>query len=414
MYKIFDNLYDYLPNILGYLVLGLGLCIYFAYYLLVVVKRPMLICSDGPLKTFLLNEIPALSMKFWPTIWCLDSRVQTFIASVLRSTTLSDINYRREILTLKDGGEVALDWLDENCSSLSPCILILPGLIGNSQDDYVKLFVLAANKAGMRVVVFNNRGLGGIEVKTPLLYNACKVDDLSEVVQYVRKVLPEHVKLGATGISLGGLVLGNYLARRNEEARRNITAAKIVSVPWQVNKAIDSMEQPFLNSLMGMVLTQQMQSTIRKTGIYKQEHGLDETRIQASKTMREFDVHFTIKHFGYPTVEDYYKDASLPDKLHHISVPLLCLNAADDPLQPMEGIPIEATTDCTHVAIIVTSRGGHIGFLEGMWPSLKNEYMSRIFTKYFKKTLYDERGEFQSIKEDLHKEYLQKQAVQCQ
>lgn len=122
--------------------------------------------------------------------------------------TLTSHTYSREIFTLKDGGEVALDWMADNCDSNSPCVIILPGLTGNSQDEYVKCLVFAANNSGIRVVVFNNRGLGGVDLKTPRLYNACNCEDLAEVVQHVRKVVPEYCKLGATGISMGGLVLG--------------------------------------------------------------------------------------------------------------------------------------------------------------------------------------------------------------
>lgn len=36
----------------------------------------------------------------------------------------------REIFTLNDGGEVALDWMEDKCAADSPVILILPGLTG--------------------------------------------------------------------------------------------------------------------------------------------------------------------------------------------------------------------------------------------------------------------------------------------
>lgn len=71
----------------------------------------------------------------------------------------------REILTLKDGGEVALDWMDNNCSDDSPVILLLPGLTGASQSEYIKCLVTTACDIGARVVVFNNRGLGGVALK---------------------------------------------------------------------------------------------------------------------------------------------------------------------------------------------------------------------------------------------------------
>jgi abhydrolase domain-containing protein 1/3 len=113
----------------------------------------------------------------------------------------------REILQLKDGGQIALDWLSENCTEDSPIVIILPGLTGGSQSEYIKFLVTAGNQNGIRCVVFINRGLGGIELKTPRLYCAANCEDLSEVVNHVHKKYPHCLK-GATGISMGGLILG--------------------------------------------------------------------------------------------------------------------------------------------------------------------------------------------------------------
>lgn len=64
-----------------------------------------------------------------------------------------------------------------------------------------------------------------------------------------------------------------------------------------------------------------------------------------SKTIREFDSRFTAVQFGFRDVEEYYRMACLHDKLDNIKVPLLCLTAADDPFQPMEGrSPLLSTT----------------------------------------------------------------------
>lgn len=38
--------------------------------------------------------------------------------------------------------------------------------------------------------------------------------------------------------------------------------------------------------------------------------------------------------FGYDSHASYYADASIDYKLFDVQVPLLCLNAADDPFSP--------------------------------------------------------------------------------
>ena len=120
-------------------------------------------------------------------------------------------NSSREIFVLNDGGQVALDWLKTKCDDENtPTVIILPGLTGESQAEYIKCLVLAANESGLRCCVFNNRGLGGIDLITPRLYCAANFEDLSEVLNHVNKKYPKSSK-GVTGISMGGLILGNCL-----------------------------------------------------------------------------------------------------------------------------------------------------------------------------------------------------------
>ena len=67
---------------------------------------------------------------------------------------------------MKDGGEISLDWLEENnMSPDTPIVILLPGLTGHSQSEYIKSFVNAARASGARCVVFNNRGRGGVALK---------------------------------------------------------------------------------------------------------------------------------------------------------------------------------------------------------------------------------------------------------
>jgi predicted alpha/beta-fold hydrolase len=72
----------------------------------------------------------------------------------------------RQIISLKDGGELALDWLNPDENNIeAPLVLVLPGLTGNSQAEYIKSLMSAAQSEGLRCVVLNNRGLGGVDLK---------------------------------------------------------------------------------------------------------------------------------------------------------------------------------------------------------------------------------------------------------
>jgi len=58
-------------------------------------QQPILACSNGKFKDFLLAHVPILREKYWPTLWCFESRAQTVLASLLRSRLLPNIKYRR-------------------------------------------------------------------------------------------------------------------------------------------------------------------------------------------------------------------------------------------------------------------------------------------------------------------------------
>ncbi|XP_076674958.1 abhydrolase domain containing Hydr1 isoform X1 [Andrena cerasifolii] len=370
-----------IPTVYYGALLGFGFCV---YYLFEVVKMPLLVCANGPFRAFLEEHVPLVRNKFWPTLWCFESRAQTILASLLRSRILPSIHYRREILTLADGGEVALDWAEGDSSAISPIVIILPGLTGASQAEYIKCLVSSAKKVGIRCVIFNNRGLGGVELKTPRMYCAANSDDLSEVVEHVRKLHP-HVPLGATGISMGGLILGNYLAQQGVMARGKLKGCFLISVPWNVFAATKNTEENYFNLMMNKYLAGTLRKNIKRLH-YATESGFFDVDIETilkSQTVREFDSHFTVKQFGYRDVEEYYSNATIHDKLHLIGVPLLCLSAADDPFQPVHAIPLKEISETKNVAVVVTSRGGHIGFLEGMWPVKEEQYMGKLFSQFF-------------------------------
>lgn len=162
--------------------------------------------------------------------------------------------------------------------------------------------------------------------------------------------------------SLLRLILSNYLAQQGKTAVDKIKAALIISVPLNVFEATKSIEKPYLNLMLNKHLAGNLCRTIE--AYHKSENGFWDIDIhnvlkvqlarsitttigrrgrsncllsRQSKTVREFDANFTAKQFGYKDVEDYYRNATVHDKLHLVEVPLLCLSAADDPFQPLDG-----------------------------------------------------------------------------
>ncbi|KAK6167543.1 hypothetical protein SNE40_021544 [Patella caerulea] len=354
--------------------------VYLTYYLFSVVKKPLIACKDKRLWNFLNKHCPVAAEKYWPTFWCFESRAQTILRALLQSKP--SVQYHSEFIYTVDGGQIKLDWAENNenkryTEDIRPTVLLLPGLTGSSNESYILHMVTEAQNLGYRCVVFNNRGIGGSRLLTPRTYCAANTEDLTFVVDHVKSKYPNAPLLG-TGVSLGGMILFNYLAKTGKNCK--LVAGVCVSVAWNVFESVLSLEQPLNLFLFNRTLAQTLTELARKN-IDMFEHHFDMEHVLKSSTIREFDERFTAKMFGYPSWEAYYEEACIHQKVHAVEVPVLCLNASDDPFSPSHAIPVNDANNHDNIALVVTSHGGHIGFLEGLFPRHTN-YMYRWFTQF--------------------------------
>ncbi|XP_040920796.1 phospholipase ABHD3-like isoform X3 [Toxotes jaculatrix] len=343
-------------------------------------KTPALVCSEA-FSVFLHKHCPVVAERFSPTPWCWGGRLQTLVCALLKSRPPT--TYRNELIRTVDGGQILLDWVDNQASaaypesSTRPTVLILPGLTGNSRQSYVLHAISQATRRGYRCVVFNNRGVGGEELLTPVTYCAANTSDLERVVQHVKGLYP-HAPLLGVGVSMGGMLLLNYLGRKRTES--GLVAGFTISVPWDAHKSSASMEEPLNWLLFNKYLTRGLCRAITRHRKIL-ENVVDVDYVLKARTIREFDERFTSLLFGYKSCTDYYHDASPDRKLPNTAVPILCLNAADDPFSPQNAFPLTIVRGLPNVALLLTAHGGHIAFLQGLFPRGEN-YMERLFGQF--------------------------------
>ncbi|NXD20561.1 ABHD3 Phospholipase, partial [Spelaeornis formosus] len=362
------------------LVLGFGVA-YACYYLNSIAKKPQLVASNDRFCRFLEEYCPVVTETYYPTIWCWEGRVQTLLRPFI--TSRPQVQYRNELIKTADGGQISLDWFDNNDSShypdasTRPTVLLLPGLTGTSKESYILHMIHQSETLGYRCVVFNNRGIAGEELLTPRTYCAANTEDLEAVIHHVHSLHPSAPFMAA-GVSMGGMLLLNYLGKTGRDTP--LMAAAIFCAGWNVFESVESLEKPLNWLLFNYYLTTCLQSSISR---HRQMLGklFDMDLVMKARTVREFDKQFTSVMFGYRSIDDYYEDASPCRKLKSVGIPVLCLNSVDDVFSPAHAIPVETAKQNANVALVLTSCGGHIGFLEGIWPR-KCTYMDRVFKQF--------------------------------
>ena len=114
--------------------------------------------------------------------------------------------------------------------------------------------------------------------------------------------------------------------------------------------------------------------------------GIDLEAIKVAKTWRELDEQFTIKIHKqkYNCAAAYYNDASCLFKVKDVKVPTLVVHSEDDPIIPIDCLPIEECKANKNIITAVTRRGGHVCYFHGQncderwYPKVTVEYLDSV------------------------------------
>lgn len=344
--------------------------------------------SNGRLGKYIEEKCPVLHESFHPTWWASSSLLQTIWPTILRSQ-IGNLHYSRELVNCPDGGIVSLDWYEGvdtdsiNEERPSPVALIFPGLVGDSQSDYLRYIVPAIQKIGYRVVTFNNRGRGGTELRTPRLYSAANFEDMELVIDSVRERNPRS-RIVAAGFSMGGMVLTRYLAEKGDSAK--LDAAMLISANYDLVNGTKNMETGFVNRFVAKIMTKHLTEVLmsHRDVLSRTDKPVQWDQLANARSFRELDRYFTCPMWGYADPEDYFKDATNNERMPKIKVPTLALNSRDDIFSPYDTLPLDKLNDA--VVFVITNRGGHLGFMDHWNPTVPF-YGDRIIEQFYKAVL---------------------------
>lgn len=373
-----------------------ALCTYVIYYFFRARSPPEVYTRPSKLSDFFIKHMQCVREVYAPFMLGFTGRIQTLLGSLLKKAP--KLTYEEEIITFSDGGEMKLSWYTEGAFDSSCSIaIVLPGLTGCACSGYIMTIVKSIAQQGYRCVVLNNRGTFGQKLKTPRTYCASDTEDVSEAISLIHKRYPE-TPLTAIGVSLGALILFNYISsfgegappepnyvRTGEHAENAgnkcpLRAGLCISIPWKLTESCKNLEKSLNWLLFNLPLTNSL-CEIVNTNAELLSDKFDVPRILKSRSLREFDEHFTTGMFGFSSAEDYYTQASPALKLDTIKVPLFCFAAADDPFIPLSSVPLKAISQSSHVMLVLTKHGGHIGFLDDLRPTGPT-LMDRVATQF--------------------------------
>lgn len=239
-----------------------------------------------------------------------------------------------------------------------PLLLLVHGLGGWDAASYGLATGLLAWEQGWHVARMNMRGAGDSARMSERLYHAGLDADLLAVLQTLAARMP---RIGIAAFSLGGSLALLTLGRRAAEVPAAVGALAAISAPLDLLACVQALDRP-LNRVYQGYFVRNLRASYR----YRQrlhphlyEWGLE----QRLRSVREFDEAVTAPRGGFRDAADYYARSSAGPWLGHIQRPTLILNAADDPMIPIESIVRFPLPGSGIVRREVLPTGGHVGFV---------------------------------------------------
>lgn len=271
------------------------------------------------------------------------------------------IPLRRMRLRTPDADFVDVDVLDGDPGA--PMALLLHGLEGSSQSEYIQSLLGQFHVRRWSAVALNFRSCSGQMNFARASYSSGDTRDVSWLVpqmdRLARTIPGPRV---AVGFSLGASVLLNFLAQ--EKSSASLSAAVAVSAPFDLDASatyLDSTD-PFASVYRSNFLESLIQKGLLKAQRFSSL--LDADAIARVKTIREFDHRVTALTFGFASAEEYYRKSSSGSQLKDIEVPTLLISAEDDALAPAGLLPQEVH-ELRAIHLLQTQTGGHVGFVSG-------------------------------------------------
>ena len=322
--------------------------------------------------------------RFRPAWWLRHRHAQTLAGKYLRSSRGLPLSRRR--IDTPDGDFLDLDFAPEPAPD-APLAVLLHGLEGSTQREYMSLMFRELFDRGLRGVGLNFRGCGGEPNRLARAYHSGDTGDMAHVIASLRRIQPGR-PVGAVGFSLGGNVLLKYLGEHRDAAA--IDAAVAVSVPFDLPGSAHRLSNGVAGRTYGAYFLRSLRRKVRaKRHLLNGE--IDVDRTLAALTLRDFDDACTAPLHGFTGADDYYARADVRRHLAHIRVPALLIQARDDPFLPRGGAPDAIVAANAHLTPAFTDRGGHLGFVEGQLPWRPSFWAERTAASFLAWELASER-----------------------
>jgi predicted alpha/beta-fold hydrolase len=288
--------------------------------------------------------------------------MQTLYAPLFRKQPRPQVE--AELFELSDGDFVECFWHNQKPTDNRPIVTLFHGLAGSFNSPYIQGVMRALEKRGFASVLMHFRGCSGKENRLPRSYHSGDTADAKAWIDYLKEKYPNS-PLHAVGYSIGGNMLLKLLGEEREKTP--LISAVSISAPMDLDITAKAINRGFSKLYQQHLLKPLKIELLKKFEKFNMESLLkiDKERVEAIKSIEEFDELYTAPINGFKSAQDYYSKCSAKQFLKNIAIPTLIIHALDDPFMTEEILPSKEDKVSKSVTFKISKHGGHVGFVGG-------------------------------------------------
>jgi predicted alpha/beta-fold hydrolase len=241
-----------------------------------------------------------------------------------------------------------------------PVMVIVHGLEGSADSNYVRGIAEKAFHRGFHVARMNQRNCGGSEALTPTLYNSGMSGDYRAVLEELANG-DGFEQIFFTGYSMGGNLVTKMAGEFGDAELRALRGVCAVCPALDLSACADALERRDNYLYQRHFVSGLMARYARKAKLFPDRYSRN--GFGRIRTVREFDDAITAPCFGYRDAEEYYEAAGAKKVVGQVRVPMLLITAEDDPFVPYVSFLAARVEQNASIRFLAPPHGGHCAFI---------------------------------------------------
>ena len=332
----------------------------------------------------LIDHLPQLKQKYRPTPWLSNAHAHILYFDLIKKNSIKLKYDAIEQLTMSDGGVTGIAWYGLHLPENTPTVVLLHTITGSpmSMGELVRDL---QKHTGWRIALCLRRGHADLPMPVPKINLFGSSEDLREQLTYIQNKLPQS-DLYAVGSSAGTGLLVRYLG---EEGASTPLKAAFALCPGYNTESGFAFVHPFYSKVMAKKLLKRFIHPYRDT--WQSIPSWEE--ILAVKNLYDFELLY-FQMAGFKDYKSYTKATNPIYVFENVKIPLMILNAEDDPICHINNLEPykDKILAMSNIVVVTTKKGGHCGFYEGVTKTeswairLMAEYLLQQATQIQKQT----------------------------